>query len=112
MTNAPQPGLDSSERTALLQARHADIFSVLGMHQQCDGGGLVVRSLQPGAISVCVIEKRSGKVVASLDRSADEGFFEGRLGRRRKPFHYLLRVTYPDAEIELEDPYRFASRID
>ncbi|NND39014.1 MAG: 1,4-alpha-glucan branching protein GlgB [Pseudomonadales bacterium] len=111
MTQAVQTSIDRHELAALLDARHADIFSVLGMHRQPGGSGLLVRCLQPGASSVTVVDKHSGKDVAVLDCTHESGFFEGKLGRRRKPFHYFLRVSYPDAELEIEDCYRFASQL-
>ena len=47
--------LDHAEIIALCRAEHGDPYAVLGMHTDADGG-LWVRSLQPGAHAVAVIE--------------------------------------------------------
>lgn len=117
------PVLDHAAVVALCSARHGDPFAVLGMHADASGA-LWVRTLQPGASRVEVLDAASGRVVGELALRSDgddarptdsaapaaataSGFFEGRLARRRRPFAYRLRVYWPDGAVELEDPYRF-----
>ena len=101
--------LSPQQIDALLVAQCTDIFSVLGMHPHPEHSGLVVRALLPGATAVDVIDSADNKRVAALAMVDEDGLFEGPPGRRRKPFAYRLRIHYPDAVIEQEDPYRFGS---
>jgi 1,4-alpha-glucan branching enzyme len=91
---------------ALAQARHGDPFAVLGMHES--DGALAVRAMLPGASAVDVVDAASGRVVATLASLHGAGVFGGRIPRRRKRFAYRLRVTWPGAIVDIEDPYRFA----
>ena len=102
--------LSTNDIDALMAARHVDPFSVLGM--QVHGGAVWVHALLPGAAAVAVLEQSSGKCVAPLQRLGSSDLFGARMGRRRKPFDYRLRVQWrsePQSEtVEvLEDPYRF-----
>ena len=57
--------LRKSEALALCRGEHGDPFAVLGMHT--DGKGrLWLRTMQPGASAVFVIETESGKEVLEL----------------------------------------------
>ena len=75
---------------AIVQARHGDPFSVLGMHLA--DGHLVVRTFQPQASAVEVVERKSGKAVAALDRVHPDGLFEARLARKL----YELAMSHAD----------------
>jgi 1,4-alpha-glucan branching enzyme len=90
---------------ALAQARHDDPFAVLGMHTY--GDGIWVRTVQPGATAVVVVETPSGQELISLARIHAAGVFEGRIPQRRKRFAYSLRVKYKDVVCDIDDPYRF-----
>jgi 1,4-alpha-glucan branching enzyme len=71
--------LDQKEIIALCRAEHSDPYAVLGMHTDADGG-LWVRSLQPGASAVAVIDAKTGKQIvelAHIEIEGVEGFFEG-----------------------------------
>jgi len=96
----------------LAQGRHTDPFGVLGMHAR--GATLWVNALLPGALDVEVIERTRGEPVATLAQQDDTAVFSARMGRRRKPFDYVLRVTWPPLRAgdppwvrDIEDPYRF-----
>jgi 1,4-alpha-glucan branching enzyme len=95
---------DADQAGLILAADHPDPFGYLGMHPR--GDGLVVRSFQPGARSVAVIDAMSGDAVAELARVREDGMFVGDVPRRR-PFPYRLRVDFNGAVVEVEDPYRF-----
>ena len=87
----------------LVEGRHSDPFGVLGMHEH--DGKLTVTAFLPWADSVAVLDGATGAKVADLP--GDRGLFSGTLGRRRKFFDYRLRVTTPQGEVVLDDPYRF-----
>jgi 1,4-alpha-glucan branching enzyme len=87
--------LDDAALQALLEARHADPFAVLGLHTDADGA-LWLRALLPGAASVAVHDTATGRRVAGLAQRDERGFFEGTLPRRRKHFDYRLQVRWHD----------------
>lgn len=101
--------LEKQQLRALADAKHQDVFAVLGMHQSNNGKGLLARVLLPDATGVEVLDKKTGKKVAALDLVDDAGVFEGKLGRRRKRFGYQLRVAYDEQSIVIEDPYSCGS---
>lgn len=96
---------DQATVAALMAGDHSDPFSVLGMHQH--EGKLVVRAMLPGAATVAVIDIKSGRTLASLDRIDGSDVFAVVIPRRKNPFAYRLRVDWGSHEQELEDPYRF-----
>jgi 1,4-alpha-glucan branching enzyme len=101
--------LDKEEVSALLEAKHQDVFSVLGMHKHPTENGLIVRALLPDAISVEVVDSKSNRSVAKLSLVHESGLFEGKLGRRRNVFNYHLRVSYQNNTIVVDDPYQYPS---
>ncbi|MCW5698752.1 MAG: 1,4-alpha-glucan branching protein GlgB [Rhodospirillales bacterium] len=96
-------------RTSVLKivdAKHADPFSFLGMHE--DGkNGLVVRAFLPQARAVSVIDAKDGAVVAELPRVHAEGMFAGPIGRTGLRFPYRLRLDTKDGTTDIYDPYSF-----
>ena len=94
--------LDPGAVDALLRARHADPFAVLGPHRV--EGQRLVRTLQPGAQAVEAIDGQ-GRVLASLETVA-EGLFAGAVPGEGA---YRLRVHWPTAVQELDDPYAFGA---
>jgi len=94
----PEPGAVE----ALLQARHGDPFALLGPHRI--DGQRVVRTLQPGAHAVEAID-RQGRSVATFEPLAD-GLFAGAVPGEGA---YRLRVHWPNAVQELDDPYAFGA---
>ncbi|KPP88769.1 1,4-alpha-glucan branching enzyme [Erythrobacter sp. HL-111] len=84
-----------------IEGRLSDPFAVFGPH---DGGkGRIVRTFQPGAEGVTLVNAKSGRTIAEME-DAGHGLFVGKLGRNRS---YRLRVRWPDGEHETEDPYAF-----
>ena len=112
--------LDSRAVAALLAARHADPFAVLGLHADAEAA-LWLRALLPGAESVSVIDAASGRTVAALaprQLGISGGdtlltpLFEARIPRRRKRFAYRLRVRWANgAETEHADAYAFGPQL-
>lgn len=87
---------------ALLEGRHADPFSLLGVH---DGpGGLFVRALLPGAEAVSV-ESLSGEPLGVLLQIDVRGLFEGAVTGARQPVKY--RCSAGDHAWFVTDPYSF-----
>jgi len=97
--------LDSDQVDLICSARHGDPFSVLGLHADADGG-LWVRSMQPDAALVTVIDAATGGPLAGLALRDPRGFFEGQVPRAQR-FAYRLMVDSGLARAEIEDPYRF-----
>ncbi|MCX7512189.1 1,4-alpha-glucan branching protein GlgB [Frateuria sp. STR12] len=97
--------LDPGAVDALLQGRHGDPFAVLGPHQA--DGQRVVRTLQPGAQAVEAIDGQ-GQVLAALPPLAD-GLFAGEVPGQGA---YRLRVHWPTAVQDLDDPYAFGTMLE
>ncbi|MGE3158557.1 MAG: 1,4-alpha-glucan branching protein GlgB [Xanthobacteraceae bacterium] len=85
----------------MAHAVHGDPFRLLGPHNTA--AGPVVRALLPGARKVEVLRRTDRAVIGQLDLVQD-GLFQG-LVKDRSP--YLLRIDWPEAEQETEDPYSF-----
>ncbi len=99
--------LKADDITALLEARHTDPFSVLGLHEDAEGG-LRLAVFLPGACRVGVLDAASGKPLAELAAIDPAGFFEGAILRCKPGFAYRLAVTWENGQTsEEEDPYRF-----
>lgn len=85
---------------------HADPFSVLGLH--IVDGKLTVRAFQPDVDSIDVLDAKTGRKVASLDRDPHVGsLFAGHIARRKTRFGYRLRITKGPHQWEVRDPYAF-----
>src|SRR5262249_30738949 len=101
---APTPPLDRHDAEALAHACHGDAFRILGPHDT--PAGPVVRTFQPGAQSVDVLRRSDGRRLARLAAAEPAGLFQGAITERAP---YLLRIAWPDAVQETEDPYSFGS---
>jgi 1,4-alpha-glucan branching enzyme len=111
MDNLAKSVLDNEEVQAIINTKHQDVFSVLGMHKHPTKNGIIVRTFLPDAMSVEVIDSQTNKLVAVLDLVNPAGLFEGKLGRRRNVFNYRLRIAYKRETLVVEDPYRYSSQI-
>ena len=88
-------------------AAHSDPFSVLGPHD--DGqGGWTVGVFLPHAETVTPLGRATGGMLRlKLTRRHDDGLFEG-LGAGTRPTDYPLRVRWSGgAESVIDNPYRF-----
>ncbi len=104
--------LCDADVAALVEARHADPFAVLGLHADAHGV-LWARALLPGAHAVAVLERDGGRRVANLTLRHADGLFEGVVPERRERFAYRLLVTWADGrEQTLADAYAYGSLID
>ncbi len=99
---AESAGLDWSTVHAIVMGRHGDPFAVLGPFR--DGEQTLVRTFQPGARAVEAVSRSDGTLLAELDPVGPSGLFAGRIPADAS---YLLRIHWPDAVQETEDPYSF-----
>jgi len=90
---------------AVVEARHGDPFSFLGMHKTA--GGISVRAMLPGAQKMAVVESATGKVAAEGVQVHRDGFFVAMLPDRKDLFRYRLRVSSGGAQHEFYDLYSF-----
>jgi 1,4-alpha-glucan branching enzyme len=113
------PVTDKSDIEAIVQARHNDPFRVLGLHLRVDGedapqateGEVVVRTIQPQANRVTVVETASGRELCDLERAHEQGFFHGVIPEKRQRFAYRLRLEFPETVSVIEDAYRFPTAL-
>jgi len=87
--------------TEAFAGRMTDPFAVLGPHEA--DGDRIVRTFQPGAERVELVDAASGDILSTMEE-AGKGLFVGRLGG---PADYRLRIVWPNAVQETEDPYAF-----
>jgi 1,4-alpha-glucan branching enzyme len=101
-------GLHPDAIAALSNGSHGQPFDVLGMHQ-VNNGTIAIRAFRPAAKALYLIDetnKKAGK--KQMERLNDMGFFEIEVEAKADTFQYhLSEVTYEDAEVEFQDPYRF-----
>jgi len=100
------PGLPPDIAQALAEGALADPFGVLGPHDTATGR--VLRAFLPGATGVDVLARDGGKVIAHLAPAQPEGLFTGRLDSQEP---YALRIQWPGAVQETEDPYSFGPQL-
>lgn len=96
---------DANTIEALLTGAMSDPFSVLGPHQS--GRRWTVTALIPGALRVEVLNGRTGKVEADLNRLDGRGLFSGYVAKAVATSSYRLRASNDDTAWEQEDTYRF-----
>ncbi|HQS18776.1 1,4-alpha-glucan branching protein GlgB [Reyranella sp.] len=94
--------LDRDQAEALTDFRPVDAFAVLGPHPA--QSGRVIRALLPGALGVEVTGRGDKQSWGELKPGVVAGLFEGRVEHSGA---YLLRIRWPDAVQETEDPYAF-----
>jgi len=87
---------------ALAEARHGDPFTILGPHDT--SAGRIVCVFLPGAQAVDVLRRTDLRPIGRLAAGQPEGFFQGPVSDRSP---YLLRITWPGAVQDTEDPYSF-----
>jgi 1,4-alpha-glucan branching enzyme len=94
--------LNPESAYALANGTHTDSFAVLGAHDVADGR--IIRAFLPGALEVDVLRRTDGAAIAPLQRANGEGLFESLIQDRAA---YRLRIVWPNAVQETEDPYSF-----
>jgi len=96
------PELSLPEADAIAHGRHGDPFRVLGPHDTAEGR--VVRAFLPGAKAVELLRRSDRAVIGRLEAQQPDGMFEATVADRSP---YLLRIAWPGAVQETEDPYSF-----
>lgn len=94
--------LDQQSTRALALGTHDNPFAALGPHDTRDGR--IIRAFLPGASKVDAVRRSDGAVLATLEPAGEAGLFEGLVDERAP---YRLRIAWPDAVQETEDPYSF-----
>jgi len=95
--------LEPAAANALAQGYAGDPFALLGPHAVA--GGTVIRVFLPNALAVDAIDRKTGKLLASLETQQVPGLFAGFMKQASQP--YRLRIRWPDAEQDIEDPYSY-----
>ncbi|MET0428429.1 MAG: 1,4-alpha-glucan branching enzyme, partial [Microvirga sp.] len=95
-------GIDAAGLRDLVEGRSGDALAVLGAHPA--GQGRIVRVFMPGATGVALLDRATGDILRALDLVDPGGLFAGQLDHQGA---YTLRITWPDAVQETEDPYSF-----
>jgi len=96
------PGIAPEIAAKLADGRLDDPFAVLGPHEA--GSGRMIRAFLPGAREVEVVARSDGHRLGTLLPSQPHGLFVGRVESREE---YRLRIAWPNATQETEDPYAF-----
>jgi 1,4-alpha-glucan branching enzyme len=98
----------TAHSTVSPHAAHAasDPFQFLGLQQQ--SGQLVIRAHLPGAHSVALLDKKTGRQLVVLQEGG-YGLFSAVVPRRKNGFPYRLRIVWQagQAAQEVDDAYRF-----
>jgi 1,4-alpha-glucan branching enzyme len=103
--------LNDADVAALVEARHADPFAVLGLHAD-EAGTLWVRAMLPGATSVAVVDAVRGRRVTALQCRDGAGLWEAPIARRRHRFDYRLAVQWANGDDgRYADAYAFGPTI-
>ena len=106
-TKARARSLERAAIDALTRGDHGDPFGVLGAHAD-NAGGLVVRTFQPHAARVWLIDAGSGRSLGEMSRVHADGLFVCHLSDRTAPLAYRLRLEVGGGStVEIDDPYRF-----
>ena len=96
------PGTD-----ALLRGEHGRPFDLLGCHPGPGPGHAVVRVLLPGARSAAVL---LGEETLPMEQVDPVGFFAA-IVPEQSLRGYRLRVQWPNASQDIDDPYRLEPRL-
>ncbi|MDX3907900.1 MAG: 1,4-alpha-glucan branching protein GlgB [Pigmentiphaga sp.] len=97
-------GVAAADIDALVAGRHADPFAVLGPHNE--GDTVCIRAFLPGALHVEAVSDAGAVLPLAHVR---EGLFQGcaEAGFLARRTGYRLRIQWPGAVQETEDPYAF-----
>ena len=105
--------LDQIERDtveSLFLATHSDVFAYLGRHRLAEGDE-VVRVLIPGAVSVDIVNRRSGELIVPSEKIDERGFFVAILPDDAPDYALRIRYTEDTEPVIEEDPYHFGSAL-
>ncbi|MBI4829491.1 MAG: 1,4-alpha-glucan branching protein GlgB [Nitrospinae bacterium] len=89
----------------IIQARHSDPYSVLGIHEAA--GGVVLRVFAPEAAEIAAVDIHHREWRYPLERIDEAGFFEAFIPKRRVFAYDLHLVTWQGRHLVSRDPYSF-----
>lgn len=104
LSDKVEKALSKSEQL-ILEAKHHDPFSYLGLHAVDEG--FVFRTFLPSATEVWI---KTAKTWAKLDKKHADGLFEWQ-GKTAIKTPCLLKIECADSTYETYDPYTFSSNI-
>lgn len=90
---------------SLMGARLGNPFDELGLVKT--ENGFVLRAWLPYSSKVTVKDLSNSKVLAEMECIDMEGLYEAKFPDAKDAFYYSLDVTYPDAVVNVVDPYQF-----
>lgn len=93
--------------STLSNANVTNPFSYLGLSENTQGKGLIVRAWFPSATNVELIEFSKDRRLGQLIQVEQSGLFELVLPRRKNHFNYRFNVSYADSSNVVIDPYQF-----
>lgn len=89
----------------LINARHENPAAILGLHAGADKF-LTITTLQPQAESVEIIDKKTAKTIAVLEKVHADGLFSKKL-RRKNRFRYQLKISQANNSYVVDDSFAF-----
>lgn len=90
----------------LLGAKLNNPFEELGLVKDPEGG-YVLRAWLPYSSKVVVRDLGNTKDLAKMECVHKDGLYEAKFPDCNAPFNYSFNVSYPDAVINVIDPYQF-----
>ena len=102
--------LSKEEIDAIINGDHSNVFAVLGIHRNKGTKKVFIRTFQPFAKSIEVIEY-NGTSLGKMEKLDERGFFQINLDKT-SDFEYKFRIENDKGNVyEAEDVYRFPSTI-
>ena len=102
--------LSKEEMNAIVDGDHGNVFAVLGIHRDKGSKNVFIRTFQPHAETVELIDE-SGQSLGMLTKLDERGFFQINLGAKEN-FKYRFKITNDiHQSYVIEDPYRFLPTI-
>ncbi|MBQ8708225.1 MAG: 1,4-alpha-glucan branching protein GlgB [Succinivibrionaceae bacterium] len=92
---------------SLMGARLNNPFDELGLVKNNEKGGYTLRAWLPYSSKVTIKDIANQKEIKVMECIDKEGLYEAEFPDLKEPFHYSLDVTYPDAVVNVVDPYQF-----
>ena len=90
----------------LLGARLNNPFDELGLVKNSEGG-YVLRAWLPYSKKVVVRDLANTRDIAAMECVHKDGLYEAKFPDLKEPFNYSFNVSYPDAVVNVIDPYQF-----
>jgi 1,4-alpha-glucan branching enzyme len=103
--------MNQADVDALIAARHANPFAVLGLHHDASGN-IWLRAMLPGAAEVKVLDAHSRETLAALSLRHPDGLFEAKIPQRKTRFDYVLDIRWHNGDTnQFVDAYASGAQI-